>query len=418
VPLPEPTPPKKPKAAAPRRSVSIVPVRDEIYNLPSDDDEDMIECEPDPEDIKPIIPKRPEPAAPVTKATKASSKVDRQADEERERKRRKKEKLDEERDESRRKEARRKAKEEEKERQREKEREGKRAALAAWKKPVEAGPSKTTSSSKSLGSSKDARPAQSPSKPSSTASQPSKAPAQQSIFTKKPAPVALAPRKPPVETPLFLRATPGPSIDLTGDDSSPAPNAKPPAPLKRPARVSSPMEEEPAAKRPATSGRQPASDKQTSQLSSSIFSFLDKGDVEPVVRDERPLDERREKAKDKAFITISDDEDESADEAPIRPKFYGDSSAHLSSPERPAAADTAMDIDEAPTPAGQPSRASLTDSRSREASVGPLPPSNMRTVVPVEVKTENDMPAIDAKVVTQMHKGRGKLSSSQRSLSS
>jgi hypothetical protein len=32
-----------------------LPVRDEVYNLPSDDDADMIECEPDPDDVKPTL---------------------------------------------------------------------------------------------------------------------------------------------------------------------------------------------------------------------------------------------------------------------------------------------------------------------------------------------------------------------------
>ena len=412
-PAPAPSPRTKPKAAAPRRSVSVLPVRDDIYNLPSDDDDDMIECEPDPEDIKPVIlPKRPEPA-PVKPSQRGPSSIDRDADEERERKRRKREKFEEEREETRRKDARRRAKEEEKERLREKEkareREGKRAALAAWKKPSDTDSFKSASGSKSTGSLKDARLGQSSSKPSSIASHPAppKPVPQQSIFIKKPAPLTLAPWKPPVETPLFSRATPGPSIDLTAEDSSPAPHAEPPVSLKRPARPSSPIEEEPFAERPAPSGRQIASGKQTSQLLSSVFSFLESGEVEQIVRDEHPVDEPREKAKDDAFISITDDEGEN--EAPIRPKFYGESSAHPSSSSRPIDDDTAMDVDATPAPTQRRKQRPVPPPvfQSREGSAAPLPPSNMETAVPVEVKTDNDMPAIDANLVTQMHKGRG-----------
>lgn len=411
--MPAPSSPKKPKTAAPRRSVSVVPVRDEIYNLPSDDDDDMIECEPDPEDIKPVIPQRSKPTS--VNSSHGPLKTDKPTNEDQERKRRKRElaQLEQDREEARCKEVRRKAKEEEKERLREKvkarEREGKRAALAAWKKPAEAESFKATGSSKSKGLSKEARSAESSSKPSSTVSQPAvvTSPPSQSIFTKKPAPVALPPRKPPAETPLFSRATPGPSIDLTTDDSPPAPTAALPASLKRPARPSSPIEEEPAAKRSAPSSRQSASGQQTSQLSSTIFSFLESGEVEQVVRDEQPLDERHEKAKDRAFITITDDDDDPTDEAPIDPKFYGESLAQLSLPSRPTNASAAMDVDESSAPSDQQRRSSPAGSASRQGSLAPLPPSNMRTAVPVKVKSEGDMPAVDAKVVTQMHKGRG-----------
>lgn len=182
------------------------------------------------------------------------------------------------------------------------------------------------------------------------------------MITTKPPPVSFS-KKP--DEPLFARATPvpTPTIDLTTDSSLPA----------TPQHSST---------KPASLVNKPSSSTSSSKPPSQKRVILDQDTIS-------------EEDEDEGEDELTGEEDD----LPVRPRTYEELQDVLSPKAKPATeANDKMDVD---GPFAGPDRS------DRAESDVPIPPSNMNSTVPVEVKKENDMPALDATEVVQMYKGNG-----------